>query len=185
MRNSLNILFFGVDSESIQLQEQLIQKIIPYPFISYLNVDITNSKQLIQKLSAKGWKKDQPTCIIIEGISYYIPPKIFWKSLKQLKQNIQADCFICGDFLVDWTQQKTTEISQNLAVTIFNMIKKSCSQNYYPSTTQQIKNNLEQLGFSKIQLFTQDNIQKQRKGNKTPWKRGEGYIQLFTAQNIP
>ena len=177
--------FFGVDSESVQLQEQLIQKIMPHSFIFYINANITNSERLIQQLSARGWKKNQPTCIIVEGISYYIPPKIFWESLKKLKQNMQADCFICGDFLLDWTQQKISEVSQNLAVTTFNMIKESCFQNYYPTTTQQIQKNLKELGFSSIQFFTQDDIQKQRKGSRTPWKRGEGHLQLFTAQNIP
>lgn len=175
--------FFGVDSESVQLQERLIQKIMPHSSIFYLNANITDSKQLIQKLSSKGWKKDQPNCIIVEGISYYIPPKTFWESLKQLKKNIQANCFICGDFLIDWTKQKMTEVSQNMAETTFNMIKESCSQNYYPSTTQQIQKNLGELGFFKIQFFTQDNTQKQRKGNRTPWEKGEGHIQLFTAQN--
>ena len=175
--------FFGVDSESVQQQEQLIQKIMPHSSIFYLNADITNSKQLIRELSAKGWKSDQPTCIILEGISYYIPPKIFWETLKILKQNIQADCFICGDFLIDWTQQKISKTSQNLALTTFNMIKESCSQNYYPCTTQQIQKNLEDLNFSKIQFFTQNQIQKQRRGNVTPWETGEGHIQLFTAQN--
>ena len=175
--------FFGVDSESVQLQEQLIQKIMPQSPIFYLNSNITNAKQLIRQLSAKGWKKDQPTCIVVEGISYYIPPKIFWETLKTLKQNIQADCFICGDFLVDWTQQKISKISQNLALTIFNIIKEFCSQDYYPCTTQQIQKNLEELDFSKIQFFTQSQIQKQRKGKTTPWKIGEGHIQLFTAQN--
>ena len=175
--------FFGVDSESVQLQEQLIQKIMPHSPIFYLNSNITNAKQLIRQLSAKGWKKDQPTCIVVEGISYYIPPKIFWESLKILKQNIQADCFICGDFLVDWTQQKISKISQNLALTTFNMIKEFCSQDYYPCTTQQIQKNLEELDFSKTQFFTQSQIQKQRKGKTTPWKIGEGHIQLFTAQN--
>ena len=175
--------FFGVDSESVQLQEQLIQKMMPHSPIFYLNSNITNAKQLIRQLSAKGWKKDQPTCIVVEGISYYIPPKIFWESLKILKQNIQADCFICGDFLVDWTQQKISKISQNLALTTFNMIKEFCSQDYYPCTTQKIQKNLEELDFSKTQFFTQSQIQKQRRGSAAPWETGEGHIQLFTAQN--
>lgn len=175
--------FFGVDSESIQTQEKLIQKIMPHSPIVYLNEDIINPKQLIQKLTAKGWKKDQPTGLVLEGISYYIPPKPFWKSLKILKQNITADCFICGDFLIDWTQQKISKISQNLGFSIFNMIKESCSQNYYSITTKQIQKNLEDLAFSNIQFFTQDEIQKQRKGKTTPWKKKEGPTCLFTAQN--
>ena len=84
---------------------------------------------------------------------------------------------------MDWTQQKISKISQNLALTIFNIIKEFCSQDYYPCTTQQIQKNLEELDFSKIQFFTQSQIQKQRKGKTTPWKIGEGHIQLFTAQN--
>ena len=175
--------FFGVDSESVQLQEQLIQKIMPRSSIFYLKADIANSKQLIRQLSEKGWKKNQPTCLLVEGISYYIPPKFFWRTLKILKQSISSDCFICGDFLIDWTQQYISKTSQQLALTIFNMIKKTCSQNYYPYTTQQIQKNLEELGFFKIQFFTQDEIQKKRKGEKSPWETKEGHIQLFTAQS--
>ena len=175
--------FFGVDSESVQLQKQLIQKITPHSSIFYLNANITHPQQLIQKLSAKGWKKTQPTCIVIEGIIYYIPPEVFWESLRTIKQNVQADCFICGDFLVDWTKQNISKTSQNLALDIFNMIKETCSQDYYLYTTKQIQNYLKWLDFSQIQFFTQDQVQNQRKGNPAPWKEKEGHIQIFTAQN--
>ena len=93
------------------------------------------------------------TLIILEGISYYIPPTLFWKTLKTLKQNIQSDCFICGDFLVDETKQKISKISQNLSRDIFGIIKKTCAQNYYTWTTKQTKQNLESLNFSKVQFF--------------------------------
>ena len=175
--------FFGIDNESTQLQEQLIQKIIPQSLISYLNINITKPEKLIQQLSAKGWKKNQPSCLVIEGISYYIPKEIFWNSLKALTQTIQAPCFICGDFLVDWTQQKVSHRTQNLGSTIFNMIKDTCSQNYYFYTTKQIKKHLQDLGFDEIQFSTQDQIQKQRTENQDLWKKDEGHIQLFSAEN--
>ena len=173
--------FFGIDNESVQLQELLIKKIVPQSPIFYLNANITNMKPLIQKLLKKGWKQDQPTCIVVEGIMYYVPPEAFWSSLKELKQNIKADCFICGDFLVDWKKKNISKLSQNLAETVFNMIKESCSQNYYSTTERQVQKNLEYMRFSNIQFFTQADIQKKRKGTIKPWKENEGHIYLFTA----
>lgn len=175
--------FFGVDSEPVQLQEKIIQEIMPGSSIFYIREDITDIEYLIGKLSKKGWKKDKPTCLVMEGISYYISPKPFWQALKEFKRNVEADCFICGDFLVDWNRQKVTKISEDLALTVFEMIKESCSQEYYPYTTEQIHQNLEELNFDKIQFFTLDEIQKKRTGKCFPWDSGEGHIQLFTAQS--
>ena len=174
---------FGVDNELVQLQEKIVQKIMPHSSIFYINSDITNTEYLIKQLSKKGWKKDKPTCIVFEGISYYVNPEKFWQALKELKKNIKADCFICGDFLVDWTQQEVSKISKDLSLTVFEMIKDDCSQDYYPYTTKQLQKNLEELNFHKVQFFTQDEIQKERTGSYFPWDAGEGYIQLFTAQS--
>lgn len=176
--------FFGVDSESIKIQEQLIQKISPQANIFYINADITNSEQLLKNLLLKGWNKDQASCILLEGISYYIEPQKFWRTLHILKENIKSNCFICGDFLVDWTRQKISTVSKNLATTIFDMIKKDCFQNYYSYTSQDIQKNLSALNFSQIQFFTQDEIQKQRTESPLPWNSGEGHIQLFTARHL-
>ena len=175
--------FFGVDSEPVHLQEKIIQKVMPHSSIFYISADITDIKCLIEQLSEKGWRKDQPTCVVVEGISYYISPERFWPVLKEFKKNIKTDCFICGDFLLDWTQQSISKISQNMALTVFDMIKEACSQEYYPYTTKQLQKNLKESGFGKIQFFTQDEIQKERMGSPDPWDSGEGHIQLFTAQS--
>lgn len=175
--------FFGIDSESVELQETLIKKMVLQSSIFYLKVNITNIKKLIQKLTKKGWKKDQPTCIVVEGIIYYIPLEAFWNSLGELKQNVKADCFICGDFLIDEKKQNISKVSKSLANTIFDMIKESCSQEYYSATVQEIQKKLECMGFSRIQFFTQADIQKRRRGTVKPWKEKEGHIYLFTAQD--
>ena len=175
--------FFGIDSEPVQYQETLVKKITPQSPIFYLNANIIKVKQLVRKLIKKGWKKDQPTCIVIEGIIYYISPEVFWNSLRELKQNIKADCCVCGDFLIDGKKQNISEVSQNLASTMFDMIKESCSQEYYPTTTEQIQGDLEKIGFSHIQFFTQADIQKRRKDTVKPWTEKEGHIYLFTAQD--
>ena len=172
---------FGVDSGSVEFQETLIKKMALQSPIFYLKANITNIKQLVQKLTKKGWKKEKPTCIVVEGIIYYIPLEVFWNSLRELKQNIKADCFICGDFLIDGKKQKLSTVSQNLGSTIFNMIKEACSQDYYSTTEEQVKKQLKRIGFSNIQFFTQADLQKKRKGTIEPWKEKEGHICLFTA----
>ena len=174
---------FGVDSEPVQLQEKIIQRIMPHSSIFYIKADITNTEYLIKQLLEKGWKKDEPTCLVLEGISYYIHPKQFWTTLGNFKKNVKADCFVSGDFLVDWKKQNISKISEDLALAVFGMIKESCSQEYYPYVTKQVRKNLEELGFDKTQFFTQDEIQKERTGSYFPWNAGDGYIQLFTAQS--
>ena len=70
-------LFFGVDNESIDLQEKLIQKISPQANIFYIRADITCEKELLEKLIKKSWDINKNTCFILEGISYYIIPEAF------------------------------------------------------------------------------------------------------------
>jgi len=175
--------FFGVDNESVKVQEKLVKQIMPKSPIYYLQVDITQTKQLLNLLQNKGWNNKHPTFLIVEGISYYIQKNIFWKSLSTLQKNLQSDCFICGDFLIDWKKQKVSDISEKLAFTIFNMIKITCSQDYYTYTSKSIENHLKEMNFSDIQFFTQGEIQKQRTKDIKPWEqKQDGHICLFTAQ---
>jgi len=175
---------FGVDIESVHLQEKILQQIAPDSSIFYINSDITDTQSLMEKLIQKGWVEDRPSFIVLEGISYYIKPKQLWHILQELRAKISSECFICGDFLVDWKQQKLSKISQHLATGVFDMIKEECSQKYYPYTTLQIQKKLESLGFDEIKFFTQDAIQTKRLGRAYPWDLKDGHIQLFTAQNI-
>ncbi len=63
----------------------------------------------------------------------------------------------------------------------FDMIQKTCRQDYYSYTTKQIQKCLEALDFSSIQFFTQDELQKKRTGRPKPWGKNDGHLQIFTA----
>ena len=178
-----NNSFFGVDNESISLQQELTQKIMPHSRIFYIHEDIGSIDKLINKLKQNQWDFNKTTCLIVEGISYYIPPQSFWSNLKALKENINAKCFICGDFLVDWNQQKVSALTQKIGLGIFEMIKKTCHHNYYTYTKNYFEENLKKLSFKKIKTWTQDEIQKKRTGKPEPWKKGEGHIYLFSAES--
>ena len=173
--------FFGVDSESVDLQKQWIQKIKPVAPVCYLCMDLTHSHQLIEALSKKGWKTNQASLIVIEGISYYISPNLFWNSIKNLKQSFNSEVCICGDFLVN--VQNLSQTARKFSKDLFDRIKKTYSKDYFSYTEQEIKKNLEDLKFSTIQFFKQADIQKQRTGTSKPWGKKDSHIQLFCAQN--
>ncbi len=173
--------FFGIDNESVHLQKKLVKKLMPRARIFYIQEDLTDVKSLLKKLSANGWKPNLPTCIVLEGIIYYIRPAPFWNAFKQLTKSIHSDCFICGDFSLDGTKTKITKLSQNFIADVFGMIKKECSQNYYLYARKQMRTRLSSLGFSHIKFFTMEEIQKQRTGKATPWKKKEGPMLVFTA----
>ena len=178
-----NNSFFGVDSESIILQQNLVQKILPLSRIFYINADINSSHELIEQLKQNGWVADKPTCLVVEGISYYIPPDSFWSSLKSLKESIKSKCFICGDFLVDWNQQEVSPLSKKIGLGIFEMIKETCHHNYYTYTKDRLEKSLKELSFDKIEFWTQAEMQEQRTGNSSPWLNGEGHIYAFSAES--
>ena len=179
-----NNSFFGIDSESISLQQNLVQKIMPHSQIFYIHEDISAIDNLIDKLKKNNWSPNKPTCLVVEGISYYIPPQIFWNSLKALKESINADCFICGDFLIDWKQQEVSNLTKKIGFDIFEMIKETCQHNYYTYTKNHFIENLKNLSFGNIKTWTQDEIQKKRTGTSDPWSKEEGHIYLFSAESL-
>ena len=175
--------FFCLDRDSVHIQKKWVQKRMPQAPIFYSQADITDSDRCVQLWTKQGWNKNKPSLIVLEGITYYIPPTPFWSALKKLTRTIQSEFFICGDFLVDGKQQKISPLSQKMGKDVFDMIKKSCGQKYYPYSTKKIKQKLkEHLNCSHTQCFTQDEVQKQRTTCATPWKQKEGHIVLFTAK---
>ena len=174
--------FFGVDKESVTLQSQLVKAISPQSNISYLQVDITNSDDLLYCLSNTEWNKQRPTYVVAEGITYYINKEILWNTLKSLKENINSDFYVCGDFLTDWTKEKLSDKGQRIGYTIFETIKDFCAlTDYYSYTREEIVHRLQTIGFTNISLFKQDEIQEKRIGTSEPWEKTDSYLQLFTA----
>ncbi|MCY4321911.1 MAG: class I SAM-dependent methyltransferase [Bdellovibrionaceae bacterium] len=176
--------FFGIDSESINVQQKLVQQIKPNSNIFYIQEDISCIDKLIGKLKQKNWNPQKTTCLIVEGISYYIHPEPFWSSLKTLKENIKADCFICGDFLINWKEEEVSNLTKKVGSGIFEMIKKNCNHNYYNYKKADFIEKVKKLGFNKIKIWTQDEIQKQRTGTREPWKNGDGHIYLFSGESV-
>jgi len=175
--------FFGVDSEELGLSSRLTTNLLPQSHIYYLRANLTQPESLLLNLLAKGWKSQVPTCLVVEGITYYIPKKPLWHTLKTLKNNTRSKLYICGDFLVNGEKEKLSDTGIKLGRTIFDMIKESCAlEDYYSYTRQEIIDQLKMLDFTDICFFNQDEIQTKRTGKNKVWEKSDSYIQLFTTQ---
>ncbi len=175
--------FFGVDSESIELQQKLAKKILPQANIFYLKINIINAEDLIKKLLLAGWNPIQPLCVVAEGISYYVPKEPFWNVIKHLRQRAESNFSICGDFLLDIKKVNLSKIGKQISREVFGMIKRECSlTDYYSYTKDQIQRELQKLDLQNIAFFEQNQIQKNRTEKSQPWKEGDSYIQMFVAK---
>ena len=173
--------FFGVDS-AIEQQFEISKQLLPDSHIFYIEESLTHEEYLVNQLLDKGWNKNLKTCIVIEGITYYVPPKNLWNTIQHIKNQISSDCVICGDFLMSWSEENLSTRGQLMAQTIFNTIQQVCSlKEYYPYTQKGITDKLISLGLSQIHFFRQDEIQKQRTKSTHPWNPEDSYLQLFTG----
>ena len=174
--------FFGVDSESLAPQKKIIRELSPKAPIFYIQKDLNDIQGVLKALVSAGWQPNQPTCLVLEGIIYYIPPTVFWRNIKKLMQPMSANCFICGDISLDSKKTKITKRSHQIRIEVFEIIKEQCSHNYHLYGRKQIRSLLLELGCSGIHLWTEGEIQQQRTGKCYPWKPKEGPILVFTTQ---
>jgi len=76
--------FFDVDMANMQLKEE-INRQIGGPNIAFITADLTDISILLSELNRAGWNSDASTLLVSEGISYYIPKKIFRNLLDSLQ----------------------------------------------------------------------------------------------------
>ena len=177
-----NNLFLGVDNESVEIQTRLVEQLMPQSRIFYDQVDITQADELLGKIKQRGWQSDQPTCVVVEGIIYYVDPEAFWSTLRFIQNRISATTLICGDYVLDWNKQVTTELSQKIGSGIFSTIRNMCNHDFYLNTDEDIRSRIQSLGDFQLETFTQNKIQEARTGSSQPWNDEQGPLRLFFAQ---
>ena len=176
--------FFGLDSAPVGQVQKLAKQILPQSDIVYIQADIASpANLLIKTLKNKGCFLTQPTCLVVEGIMYYIRPAVFWQALKTLTQKLPKHSVICGDFLMNHTNAPYGKMSQKISSGIFNMIKTECSTPYYTYSPEQITRRLKQLKAREIKFFSHYELQKQRTNTLHPWTKNDtGHTLCWTAR---
>ncbi len=172
---------FGIDSQ-VKEPEELTKKILPISSISYLKADITDSKEWLKDLVQKGWNPSHPTGLVIEGITYYIPPSLFWKNISPLKKACSSSFSICGDFLVPLNKKYVSEKGLKMGQLIFETIKNKCQiENYYNYSQEDINERILSLGFSSLSLTNFEDVELERFGVCKNWNEKDCYLHFFST----
>ena len=75
---------FDVDMANMALKAE-INQLIDGPELAFLTANLADVPSLMETLKNAGWQPDQPTLLVSEGISYYIPKHIYRNTLAALR----------------------------------------------------------------------------------------------------
>ena len=102
--------------------------------------DIEFPEFLFQSLKKKGWRAEEPTLIIVEGISYYVKKENLFKNLCLFSKN----SFVIFEYMVPYG-----EISQDrrhITERIFKQLSKECHLSFIKQySLSEIKEQISQM----------------------------------------
>ncbi len=112
---------FEIDKENMSLKSHLFKNSgnKSKASIMFIEIDILNIPSLYGSLTAHGWDTNKPTALILEGISYYLPPE----SIQELVQVINPD-WVIFEFLKE--DHEITADRVKIPQKIFGFILNQC-----------------------------------------------------------
>ncbi len=75
---------YDVDLASMALKKEITEA-IDGPKIKFCGVDLTDPDGLVSTLKTEGWDPSHPTLLVAEGITYYVPKRLFKAALAALR----------------------------------------------------------------------------------------------------
>ena len=175
--------FIGVD-RNIDGQEELVRDISPESRISYMEWDMAHSKDLLRGLREKGWNPDQPLCVVLEGIIYYVPPDSLWKTVSSLKNNSSSYFSLAGDYLVDLKNKDLTPRAKKMGYDIFETIKRDCGlETYYMYSRDKLRKKALSLKYSSVDFLDIHTMEIRQKGVAKFQGQNDCHIELFFASD--
>ena len=80
---------FEIDYAGMDLKQSLLYKIDPVlcDLIRCITADLSAPDTVLQRLEDAGWKKNERTLLILEGISYYLSPEKLWSLVGAFKSS--------------------------------------------------------------------------------------------------
>jgi len=169
-------LLFDVDKYLMSEKEQYLDG--RFPNIHFLTCDITDLSALSASLQLKGWTPEEPTLVILEGITYYLSTTAL-AGLIHMFAGVRAE--IAGDFALESALVNTSV--RNFGVQVFRKISDAIGldniQLYAPTEFMGL---LNRQGYQFINRVLLQDIQREFRGKSEPFEGPEaGWISLFAA----
>lgn len=171
-----------VDLQFMPQKQVLYQEILPYQdTIRCLELDI-KSPDLVEQLKFRGdYKIEEPSIIVLEGVSYYLSPQILEDLFRNLRSP-QKQNIIILEYLLPYHKIDITR--RHLAHDIFRTIEKSCDLSQITTLTpEEIDVLLKDVGGDLTDHYTMKDMEWMRKGmNKYFRRTSQGWIECIRGR---
>jgi O-methyltransferase involved in polyketide biosynthesis len=167
-------IVFDIDKYSMLEKEKHLNNICSN--IKFIECDITDIELLKRKLIENGWNPENPSILIMEGITYYLLESDLKFVLSYFAKN---NALLVADFVL---KPECINIKNRVfGVEVFRKIKESVGLefvNFYdPSYFMAL---IRECGFENAKRFNMDTIQLERTGQKDPFDFDEpGWISMI------
>jgi O-methyltransferase involved in polyketide biosynthesis len=171
-----NMAVFDIDIDNMKLKMELVSQIKSQKLqeIRFITADLENSSEVEEALIKNGFKIENPSLVVMEGISYYLSKNVLL-NLSNLFRKLRTGSRLVMDYLVP--ARNIADDRQHIPERIFNLIKGECNLseiNRYDSK------DFESIFNAKILLKrTMMGIEKKRKGENILFPTSEsGWIEI-------
>jgi len=167
---------FDVDMYNMQEKQKLLGDRLPN--IAFGECDIADIEKLDSVLAGGGFRKDEPTIVVLEGILYYLSPSALRNVLGYLSKN---RCAVVGEFGL-----KPELVNEDTRIHLLDVFAKIRGQVEMDSATfysdDSISGLLREAGFGSVTLHNFQLIQKERTGAEYPFTSPDSsWIKAFFA----
>ncbi len=176
---SKNCKVFEIDVANMNLKKNLINNVDSSlaDSIKCITMDISNPCDVQSNLTRHGWRKDLPSLILFEGISYYLKSSVLWKIIAGFTASTHSNRVIMEYFL---PAEKISKQYTTIAEYPFSLI---ASESDLASITRyelkEIKTQIKKLDGVLLQHFTMQKMEKNRTLQNTIFQANQnGWIEI-------
>lgn len=159
-----DVTIYEIDVAQMELKEELIRRTAPRVAnrIRCVTADLSQIKEMIQKIKEAGWTESESSVVVLEGISYYLKPKQMWENIRCLDK-----CRKNKNVLEYMTPAECIRPDRaDIPDRVFDIIQKSISESIqierfsYETVARQAR----AAGYDVISHNTMHDIEKKRTG---------------------
>lgn len=150
----LDLKIFELDRENMDVKSDLFAKLSnnQNANIEFIEADLLDVPVLYDRLISHGWSPDESTLLIMEGISYYLPPE----SISNFVQTLSPD-----QIIFEYLKHNETIAAdrQKIPQKVFNLISNQCDlPDIWRYNSADIETLLEMSTSAKYSMHTLEKI---------------------------
>ena len=167
---------FDIDIDNMKLKRELVSQIKNERIqeIEFITADLENSSEVEEALIKSGFKIENPSLVIMEGISYYLSKNVLL-NLINLFGKLGTGSRLVMDYLIP--AKNIADDRRYIPERIFNLVKEDCNLS---EIHRYDSKDFESIFNTKILLkWTMMEIEKRRKGENILFPTSEsGWIEI-------